>query len=244
MEKRQETVVFTYTDAECNEDELKLVIDDLGDAKSMYDADAYILLPYFKESQTLRELITALDRFYEGRLLQGIDTANIPDVNFEDHSEIDVMYIDCLGAEGVYYYYPYDQTLDYEKMLGHPGADEEDYMSDIEYKDVADSDIYEDASFQNELSDYSERMDELYPALKEYYKKHIFEEFPDELKDDLKYAEAKWEPELPPPIFYLVSYMRWVLDYKTPKVEEILKSIGATDEDISEIFSGPTDLYF
>ena len=242
MEKREETVIFTFTDAENNEDELKLAIDDLGDAKSMYEADSYVLLPCFKESRTLKELIAAIDRFYEGRLLQGFDAANIPDVNFEDLSELDVMYIDCLGAEGVYYYYPEDQTLDYEEMLGHP--DKEYNMPDIEYKDVADSDLYEDENFQEELSDYSERMDELYPALKAYYKEHIFEVFPDNLKDDLKYAEAKWEPELPPPIFYLVSYMLWVLDYKSPQVEEILRSIGATDEDIKEIFSGPTDLYF
>ena len=225
------TVIFEMKDG--TEIESECAMDDIGhgiDPAPLALLTDEKITEMLKDVQTGAELINAIDDHYHEMYKDNL--------SFDEPFNYDAMAQISLDEV--------DRVIISDEWSGDYGTTAKSfnyYPSTKKCESDEDGDNYEDESFEDELSDYSERMDELYPALKEYYKKHIFEEFPDELKNNLKYAEAKWEPELPPPIFYLVSYMRWVLDYKWPKIEEILKSIGATDEDISEIFSGPTDLY-
>ena len=115
------------------------------------------------------------------------------------------------------------------------------WYDEIEYSDD-EEEYYEESA--NAIDE--ERQTELYQKLLDYAKEHIFLTIPDELANDLKKAEqyclTYHDPDWSHPLYFTVSYLYYVQEPKVD-VESILSQLGASEEEVNEIMSGPIELY-
>lgn len=121
-------------------------------------------------------------------------------------------------------------------------ADAEGFSYDeIEYSDDEDEYYEESANAIDE-----ERQTELYHKLLDYAKAHIFSTVPDELAKDLKeakkYCLTYHDPDWSHPLFFVVSYLCYVQEPRVD-VESVLSQLGASEEEVNEIMTGPIELY-
>lgn len=117
---------------------------------------------------------------------------------------------------------------------------------DFSYDEIEYSDNEEEYYEESANAIDEERQTELYHKLLDYAKEHIFLTIPDELANDLKKAEkyclTYHDPDWSHPLFFTVSYLYYVQEPNVD-VESILSQLGASEEEINEIMSGPIELY-
>ena len=193
-----------------------------------------------KEEERIREFLSLFDEEELAYIANwAIEAYEMPDKKpGEGQSNTDFL-VDLFKSLGEDYswYNAEDLISDMKEFVW---ADEFFKTRNFDFDSLSETEVIADAEgFSYDEIEYSDDEDEYY----EESANAIDEErLAKDLKEAEKYCLTYHDPDWSHPLFFVVSYLCYVQEPRVD-VESVLSQLGASEEEVNEIMTGPIELY-